>query len=174
MPYCPLEWGDIAVVSRIIRSLTPAHKRIFAGSHRHATGARRCAGPAHATPKKVATELGAALRVHLNRAACRRADHPSGELPIVKDEPVHFLDIARGIKGPICGSNLPWPRYDLLTIRTDLVTCVACLDQITKYLARARNAETLADSERGESAASHDDNAKTGDRKVTNPRDSED
>jgi hypothetical protein len=174
MPYCPLEWGDIAVVSRIIRSLTPAHKRIFAGSHRHATGARRGAGPAHATPKKVATELGAAPRVHLNRAACRRADHPSGGLPIVKDEPVHFLDIARGIKGPICGSNLPWPRYDLLTIRTELVTCVACLNQITKYLARARNAETLADGERADDKASEVDDAKNRDRKRGNPLDSDD
>jgi hypothetical protein len=95
-------------------------------------------------------------------------------LGIVNDEPIHFLDIARGIKGPICGSNLPWPRYDLLTIRTELVTCVACLDQITKYLARARNAETLAESERGESATSHEDNAKAGDRKLANPLDSDD
>jgi len=68
-------------------------------------------------------------------------------LQIVKEEPVHFLDIARGIKGPICGSNLPWPRYDLLTIRADLVTCADCLDQITKLLARARNAETLTGKE---------------------------
>ena len=92
----------------------------------------------------------------------------------MNDEPVHFLDIARGIKGPICGSNLPWPRYDLLTIRADLVTCVACLDQITKYLARARNAETLADGERSDDKALPEDNAKARDRKIANPLDGED
>jgi hypothetical protein len=62
----------------------------------------------------------------------------------VIDEPIHFLDLARGGKGPLCGARLRWPRYDLLTIRTDLVTCRACLDQLTKYLGRARNTETLA------------------------------
>ena len=91
----------------------------------------------------------------------------------MKEEPVHFLDIARGIKGPICGSNLPWPRYDLLTIRADLVTCAACLDQITKYLARARNAETLADGERADDAAAHEDKANPCDRTLANPLDSD-
>lgn len=84
-------------------------------------------------------------------------------MQIVKEEPLHFLDIARGIKGPICGSNLPWPRYDLLTIRANLVTCAACLDQITKYLARARNAETLADGARADDAASREENANSSD-----------
>ena len=91
----------------------------------------------------------------------------------VKDEPVHFLDIARGVKGPICGSNLPWPRYDLLTIRADLVTCPACLDQLTKYLARARNAETLAGTDRADGAGTNGD-AKGRDRTVANPLDSDD
>jgi hypothetical protein len=91
----------------------------------------------------------------------------------VKDEPIHFLDIARGVKGPICGMPLPWPRYDLLTIRADLVTCTACLDQITKILARARNAETLAGNDRPEDASANKDDAKARDRNVANPPDSD-
>jgi len=90
-----------------------------------------------------------------------------------KDEPIHFLDIARGIKGPICGVPLAWPRYDLLTIRADLVTCAACLDQITKYLARARNAETLAENKPVDKPGSHDDGAADPDRKLPNPLDNE-
>lgn len=90
---------------------------------------------------------------------------------MVKDEPVHFLDIARGVKGPICGSPLPWPRYDLLTIRADLVTCTVCLDQITKYLARARNAETLA--ENSSTGDAHTDSATDRSRNVANPLDSD-
>ena len=92
---------------------------------------------------------------------------------MVKDEPVHFLDIARGVKGPICGSPLPWPRYDLLTIRADLVTCAGCLDQITKYLARARNAETLADDGRADDVRPQEEGAKDRDRKLANPLDSD-
>lgn len=92
----------------------------------------------------------------------------------MKDEPIHFLDIARGVKGPICGLPLPWPRYDLLTIRADLVTCTACLDQITKLLARARNAETLAGNGQPEDASAHKDDAKARDRNVANPLDSDD
>lgn len=91
----------------------------------------------------------------------------------MKDEPIHFLDIARGAKGPICGLPLPWPRYDLLTIRADLVTCTACLDQITKLLARARNAETLAGNGQSEDADAHKGDAKNRDRNVANPQDSD-
>ena len=90
---------------------------------------------------------------------------------MAKDEPVHFLDIARGIKGPICGLPLPWPRYDLLTIRADLVTCAGCLDQITKYLARARNAETLAEGGRPEESGARKDGPTASDRNVANPLD---
>jgi hypothetical protein len=92
---------------------------------------------------------------------------------MAKDEPVHFLDIARGIKGPICGLPLPWPRYDLLTIRADLVTCTACLDQITKYLARARNAETLADDDQAEKSRLRKEDATNPDRKLDSPLDND-